>query len=218
MTAKLPPTASVAEPREGAKQSAPAALRNVSALTNLLGRIAPRGGHALELASGTGQHVVAFAAALPHLTWHPSEIAADRRASIEAYRMEAGLPNLRPVQNLNACAPGWGVSADRQDLILCINLLHLIPDQAAQTVITEAAIALASGGTLVLYGPFKRDGLLTSDGDVRFDAQLRAADPEIGYKDKRDITAWLTRAGLVVAQTVDMPANNLAFIARKSPV
>lgn len=215
MTDTLPPSASVAQSTDGVKLSAPSALRNVDHLTQLLTDIAPTSGSALELASGTGQHVTAFAEALPGLMWHPSEVADDRRASIDAYRAESGLANLAPARALDACATGWGSAAFPHDLILCINLLHLIPDLAAQTLVREAATALGSGGTLVLYGPFKRNGILTSDGDARFDAQLRGADPMIGYKDDSDISAWLITAGLEIAQTTLMPANNLAFIARK---
>lgn len=215
MTGALPPSASVAEATQGAKLSAPSALRNTQALIDLLHNVAPEHGSALELASGTGQHVAAFAQAFPNLMWHPSEVAADRRASIDAYRAEVGVKNLAPSKTLDACTSGWGRDAFAQDLILCCNLLHLIPVDAAHTLISEAGAALAIGGTLVLYGPFIRDGVLTSDGDARFDAQLRDADPEIGYKDDSVIAKWLVAAGLKIIQTVQMPANNLAFIARK---
>lgn len=215
MTARLPSTASVAQTTDGAKLSAPSALRNVDALTELLLRVAPTTGAALELASGTGQHVITFAQALPDLMWHPSEVAADRRASIDAYRVEAQCDNIAPARMLNACAAGWGQDVPPQDLIICINLLHLVSAEAAQILVLEAGHALTSGGTLLLYGPFKRDGLLTSDGDTRFDAQLRGADASIGYKDDSEITNWLAQAGLETAEPVTMPANNLAFIARK---
>ncbi len=95
------------------------------------------------------------------------------------------------------------------------NLLHLITAVEAQTIIQEAALAVSNAGTLILYGPFKRDGQLTSDGDIQFDAELRAADPAIGYKDTNDITAWLADAGLMQIAPHPMPANNIAFIARK---
>lgn len=215
MTTRLPSTASVAQAIEGAKLNAPAALRNVDALCDLLLREAPTTGSVLELASGTGQHVVAFAQALPDLMWHPSELAADRRASIDAYRAETACTNIAPARALNACEGGWSGDVPPQDLIICINLLHLVSDEAAQTLVQEAGIALKPGGTCVLYGPFKRDRQLTSDGDARFDAQLRGADPLIGYKDDGDVKRWLAQAGLEVAEPVSMPANNLAFIARK---
>lgn len=215
MTRALPPSASVAQVVEGAKLFAPSAIRNVDALCEMLLQHAPETGHALEIASGTGQHVTAFAAALPRLLWQPTEIDPARRASIDAYVSDAGLRNVAPAAELNAAQPGWSARVPAKDLILLANLLHLITATEAQTIIQEAALALASAGTLILYGPFKRDGQLTSDGDIQFDAELRAADPAIGYKDTTDITAWLADAGLAQITPHPMPANNIAFIARK---
>lgn len=214
--ARLPPSASVAAPQDGEKLHAPAAARNADHICALLQDHAPKAGHALELASGTGQHIVRFAADLPALHWHPSEIDPVRRASIDAYAAEAALPNIAPALPLDATAPGWGARAHPMDLVVLINLLHLITIAAAHTLITEVGRALGPDGVLMLYGPFRRQGVLTSDGDARFDAELRAADPAIGYKDDLEIAAWLRDAGVVALQIVEMPANNLAFIARKS--
>ena len=215
MTRPLPASASVASRTEGAKLHAPAAARNLEALCDLLRAHAPDTGTALELASGTGQHVVGFATALPGVIWQPTEPDATRRASIDAYAAEAGASNIAPAAHLDATAPGWGAAQHPKNMVLLINLLHLISAPEAQVLLQEAAIALAPGGSLMLYGPFKRDGRLTSDGDARFDADLRASDPDIGYKDVREIETWLQRSGLTAIQTRDMPANNLAFIARR---
>lgn len=212
---RLPPSASVATAKEGAKRHAPAAARNAAVLAALLERIAPNEGAALEIASGTGQHVIGFAAALPGLHWQPSDVAPERVASIDAYVAEAGLPNVAPARIFDACAPGWGQGAAPQDLIVVINLLHLISEAAAKCLVAEAAAALTSGGILMIYGPFRRDGALTSAGDQRFDAELRAADPAIGYKEASDVAAWLANANLSVERE-EMPANNLALIARKA--
>ena len=100
-------------------------------------------------------------------------------------------------------------------MIVLLNLLHLISEAEVRTVITEAAQALRPQGVLVLYGPFKREGRLTSEGDVRFHDQLRTADPAIGYKDTLDMRRWLGDAGLRAVQTIEMPANNLACVSRK---
>lgn len=212
---KLPTTASVANALEGVKLCAPSAARNTAVIVELLAGLAPSRGRALEIASGTGQHIVTLAAALPALDWQPTDIDASRRASIDAYAAEARLPNLRAARHLDAARPGWGAEEDPFDLIHLANLLHLIPQPAAQTVLKEAAAALRPSGQLVVYGPFTRAGTLTSDGDRRFDAQLRAADLDIGYKDDTWVEAVLNAAGLTVIQTRDMPANNLAFIAAR---
>jgi SAM-dependent methyltransferase len=215
VTPRLPRSASVAEPREGARLHAPAAARNLVPLTELLLAHAPREGTALELASGTGQHVASFAAALPGLAWTPSEIDPARRASIDAHVAEARLTNVVEAAFLDAARPGWGAEQYPRDLVVLINLLHLIPMESVRTVILEAAEALAPGGTLVIYGPFRRGGQLTSEGDRRFDAELRAADATNGYKDDVDIATMLSDAALSPIDMAEMPANNLAFIAGK---
>lgn len=215
MSQRLPPNASVATNAGGAKMHAPAAARNANDLAGLIAHYARSAGRALELASGTGQHVVTFAEACPHLTWQPSEVDAERLASIAAYRAEASLDNVLPPLLLDACASNWSEQVPAQDLILTINLAHLVPDAAVKHLIAEAAQALTTNGMLILYGPFKRSGELTSEGDARFDASLRGADPEIGYKDDVRISAWLTAAGLPNIAKAEMPANNLAFVATR---
>lgn len=216
MTARsLPPTASIAHAAEGAKLHAPSAARNAPAIAQALASIAPPRGQALEIASGTGQHVVTFARGLPGLTWQPTEIDAARRASIDAYAAEAALHNLRPALALDATAPGWGAAHAGQSLIVLINLLHLISAPEVRTLIREVAAALAPGGRFALYGPFLREGRATSEGDTRFHASLIAQDPAIGYKDAGEVQGWLAEAGLDLIETREMPANNLMLIAQR---
>ncbi|MGR3635343.1 MAG: DUF938 domain-containing protein [Shimia sp.] len=211
----LPDSASVATPDEGGKLFAPSAARNVDAITNLLTEIAPPTGHALEIASGTGQHVVHFAAVLSGLDWQPTEIDASRRASIAAHLAEANLPNVAAPIPLDATAAGWGGRHAGKNLITLSNLLHLVSASEAQTLVTEAAQALAPGGILVIYGPFKRGEALISEGDKSFDDSLRAQDPEIGYKPDATVLEWGKAAGLIPRTPREMPANNLALIWQK---
>ncbi|MEM9550975.1 MAG: DUF938 domain-containing protein [Pseudomonadota bacterium] len=216
MIRKPPPTASIVQPGTGAKMHAPAAERNVDALCALLQRLCPEPGDALELASGTGQHVIRFAAQHPSLHWQPTEPDRDRRNSIDAWATEAGLPNIAPAQPLDACAPGWSARWPDRSLIIVVNLLHLISTPDAQTLVREAALALAPKGTLLIYGPFMRNGALTSEGDARFHASLVETDPDIGYKSDRDLMAWLALVGLPHVDLVEMPANNLGVIAKRT--
>ncbi|WP_323784642.1 DUF938 domain-containing protein [Thalassovita sp.] len=211
----LPDTHSQAASSEDDRMYAPSAARNKDFICDLVASHAPQTGKALEIASGTGEHICALAGRLPGLQWQPSDPAADRRRSIDLHARASGLNNLRPAIDLNAATPGWSKIYRDTDLILLVNLLHLIPEPAAQTVIAEAALALSPGGTLILYGPFLRDGETTSEGDARFDASLRAQDPDIGYKDDWDVTEWVLQSGLELVQVVEMPANNLAFVARR---
>lgn len=210
---QLPTAASIAEPADGARLSAPSALRNAPAIAQVLVRHGPDAGRALEIASGTGQHVIAFAAALPGITWQPSEIDATRRASIDAW---ADAPNILPAIALDATIPGWGAQHAGQDLIVLVNLLHLISDAEARILLTEVAAALAPGALFAVYGPFLRQGRTVSNADAQFHASLRTNDPEIGYKDAKDIAAWLRDAGLTPQKPLEMPANNLMLLARQA--
>lgn len=211
---KLPSSASVANMAEDGKLVAPAASRNSDALCALLRDWAPPQGQALEIASGTGQHIAAFATLLPGLRWQPTEIDPERRASIDAYTHD--LPNVARAQELDATTAGWHSRFPEQSMILLINLIHLISWRETQTIIAETAKALEPSGRFALYGPFKRSGILTSDGDKRFHQTLSQQDPEIGYKDDTDMLALFDEVGLTVLDTVDMPANNLAFIASRT--
>lgn len=209
------PNVSVAHPGENGKLRAPAVERNADPILTLLGMHIEGGGRALELASGTGQHAVHFARALPDLDWQPSDIDDERLASIDAWAAEAALPNLRTAIRLDATEAGWATEHAGFDLVLVVNLLHLIAETSAKTVISEAGQALAPGGRLVIYGPFLRGGETTSEGDARFHASLTAQRTGIGYKDDFDVVDWLHDAGLTLIDLVEMPANNLAFVAEK---
>ena len=206
---------SLAEPRDAARLTAPSAARNTGPIITLLREHAPAQGRVLELASGTGEHALAFARAFPRLDWQPSELDPARRGSIDAWAATGALPNLRPAIALDATAPGWGTKHGGYDLIVLINLLHLISTPEARAVLSELPDALAPGGRFILYGPFLRDGEATSDGDARFHASLRSADPETGYKDDFEVIDWLHAAGLSLVDLVEMPANNLAFVAMR---
>ncbi|MBF9046096.1 DUF938 domain-containing protein [Rhodobacterales bacterium LSUCC0031] len=204
-----------AAPSDTARLSAPSALRNRDAITAELTRIAPASGRALEIASGTGEHVIRFAAAMPGLTWQPSDPDPTRRGSIAAWTAAAGLPNIRPPLALDAAQPGWAARHGPTDLIVLVNLLHLICDAETKIVLTEVALALAPGGQFALYGPFLRDGAATSDGDAAFHASLRAQDAAIGYKDMADVILWTKEKGMAHHRTIPMPANNLLLVFRR---
>jgi len=211
----LPDSAISANAGADGRMYAPSAQRNAPHIAELLAHHAPASGKMLEIASGTGEHAVHFATALPHLHWQPSEIDPTRRTSITAHSAAASLPNLAPVIELDATAPGWGATHAGQDMILLVNLLHLVSTPEAKILIREVGQALSPQGRFVLYGPFLRDGETTSDGDRQFDASLRAQYPEIGYKDDWDVIDWIHGSGMDLVQVIEMPANNLAFVAQR---
>lgn len=197
----------------GDRRTAPSALRNLAPIAEVLEGALPPRGHALELASGTGQHIAAHAARWPRIDWQPTDVNADLFPSITAWC--AGLANVRAPVTLDATAPGWSARHGGQDVILLVNLLHLISDESCETLLAELPRALAPGGLAALYGPFRRGGALVSEGDAAFDARLSAADPRTGYKEADSVQARLTAAGLTV-QRVEMPAANLMILARRA--
>lgn len=208
------------DPFGDGRLSAPSALRNRDAIAMALAQIAPAQGRALEIASGTGEHVIMFAAAMPELSWHPSDPAPDRRASIAAWATLTGLPNIAPPLDLDACIPGWASRTGPHDLVFAANLLHLVTDAQARACLAEMARALAPGGRAAIYGPFLRDGRTTSPGDAAFHASLQATMPgpdgaRIGYKDVAMVHATWAAAGLRPDPPRPMPANNLLLSARK---
>lgn len=196
---------------EGDRRVSPSAERNIAPIAQVLASVLPPSGRVLELASGSGQHVAAYARRWPGLIWQPSDANAANFASVRAWG--AGLPNLRDPVLLDACAPGWG--RGDADALLLANLLHLISMPEARTLLDEAAKSLVPGGVFALYGPFRRDGRLVTEGDVAFDARLRGEDPAIGYKDIAWVQDHLAAAGLHRVSLTEMPAGNLMLVTRR---
>lgn len=194
--------------------SAPSATRNRDDIAAALAEIAPFKGRALEIASGTGEHVIRFARAMPGLIWQPTDPAADRRASVIAWRAAEPSENILDPVDLDACVPGWAESHGPADLIFVANLLHLVTEAEARTCLSEMARALAPGGCATVYGPFLRDGQTTSEGDAVFDARIRSENPDCGYKDLDWVIGIWKDAGLIPEKSRAMPANNLLLVAR----
>ena len=211
----IPPNASVAIQSKNGRLSAPAAEKNAGPITELVKEFAPEKGKALEIASGTGQHIVKLAVAKPNLDWQPSEIDQLRIASIEAWCKNDNFANVRPPIILDATEIGWSSKFNCQKFILSVNLFHLISKDEAKILISEMSLALSPGGRSIIYGPFKRNGKLTSAGDQTFHQSLIEADPQIGYKNDVWMTAQLKKAKLELLKVATMPANNLAFIFEK---
>lgn len=196
----------------------PATRRNQTPICSVLTPyLDGRSGDVLEVGSGTGQHVAAFAAAFPAITWWPTDLDPDHRDSIDAWRAHAGAGNVQPAMTLDASAADWPLGtpgmapAHGLTAIICVNVVHISPWAVAEGLFTGARRHLKPDGFLYLYGPYMRDGAHTSDGNVQFDASLRAQNPAWGIRDTADIGALAARNGLAVAETVEMPANNLSL-------
>ena len=213
---KLPDTASVAVSQGDGRLFAPSAGRNSAPIVNLIKRIAPEPGNALEIASGTGQHIVQLALSLPNIIWSPSEVDAERLKSISAWVESENLLNIKPPIYLDATETGWAKSLPKSNFILLVNLLHLISWDETETLISELSIALKTKGIALVYGPFMRNGQLISEGDKNFHISLIQTDPDIGYKNDLEMLTLFSNSGLLHLETVEMPANNAAFVLQKA--
>lgn len=197
----------------GARRHAPAAARNRDPILAELRRWLPAQGLVLEIASGSGEHAVHFAQALPGLTFQPSDPDPAARASIDAWTGEAGLSNIRPALAVDAMAADWPLA--EADALLCINMIHIAPWEATLGLAGHAASLLLPGAPLILYGPYRRDGAHTAESNAAFDASLRSRNPNWGVRDLEAVTAAMGDAGLDRAAVTAMPANNFVVVFRR---
>jgi SAM-dependent methyltransferase len=195
------------------RRYAPATQRNREAILAVLARHLPARGLVLELASGTGEHIAHFAAALPNLVFQPSDPDAASRASVDAWAAIAGCGNLRPAIALDAAAARWPI--DAADAVLCINMIHIAPWTATIGLVHRAARILGPGGILFLYGPFRRAGSHTAPSNEAFDRDLRARNPEWGVRDLEAVADLAAASGFAAPLIEAMPANNLSAIFRR---
>ncbi len=193
-----------------ARRFSPSAARNRGPILDALRPRLPGAGLLLEVASGSGEHCAHLAAALPGLTFQPTDPDADALASINAWC--GGLPNVRPALALNAAAAEWPVAV--ADAVLCINMIHIAPWAAAVGLVAGAARVLPPGGVLALYGPYMRGGRHTGPGNVAFDADLRARNPAWGIRGLEEVAALAAGVGFGAPEVVSMPADNLVVVFR----
>lgn len=197
-----------------ARLHAPATRRNRAPIAEVLAAwlpdAVPPGGRVLEVASGTGEHALFFAARFPELSWLPSDPDPLHRASIAAYRQAEGPANLHAPLDLDATTTPWPLD-DVVHAVICCNLIHIAPWEAAEGLVAGAARHLALGGGLFLYGPFKRGGAHTAPSNEAFDASLRARNPAWGVRDLEAVADLAAAAGFAAPRIEQMPANNLAL-------
>jgi len=196
------------------KRHAPATARNRGPILDVLRPRLPADGLVLEVASGSGEHAVHFAAALPQLVFQPSDPDEDALASIDAWAATSALANIRPAVALDATLPSWPVG--EADAVLCCNMIHIAPWSAAVGLVAGAARVLPDHGLLYLYGPYRRDGGHTAPSNEAFDRDLRRRNPAWGIRDLEAVTEVAEAHGFAPPEVIDMPANNLSVIFRRS--
>ena len=201
-------------PRDDSRQYAPAASRNRGPILDVLRPILPSSGLVLEVASGTGEHVVHFARAFPMLEWQPSEPSREARQSIDAWIAAEGTDNVHPPLDLDVASDSWPV--DHAAAVVCINMIHISPWAATEGLMRGASRILDPGAPLYLYGPFRRAAKPIEPSNAAFDEDLRSRDPRWGLRDLDEVAACASSHGFNPDGVVEMPANNLSVIFRRS--
>ena len=199
--------------QEDVRRHAPATARNREPILEVLRRVLPPAGLVLEIASGSGEHAVHFARALPRLQFQPSDPDPSGRESIDAWRASESLPNVRPALPVDASSEAWPI--DAADAVLCCNMIHISPWTSALGLLRGAGRILPADGPLVLYGPYRRDGTHTAPSNADFDASLRARDPSWGVRDLETVIEEAAKQGLAFDEVIEMPANNLTVVFRR---
>ena len=190
----------------GVRRQAPAVARNVGPIGHVLVDWLPDSGLALEIASGTGEHALAFARRFPNLEWQPSDPDPDALASIEAWR-EDGPPNLLPPLLIDTRSGDWPI--DRADAMLCTNMVHISPWASALGLLEGAQRILKRGAPLILYGPWLEAGVEAAASNLAFDQSLKARNAEWGLRLVEDFAAEAATRDLVLADRREVPSNNL---------
>lgn len=196
------------------RQFAPATQRNRDPILDVLRGVLPASGLVLEIASGSGEHAIYFAQALPGLTFQPSDPNPDARTSIAAWIEAAGVQNVRPPIALDAATPPWPVA--EADAVVCINMVHISPWAATEGLIRGAAKILKSGAPLFLYGPYFRQGIETTASNLAFDEMLRGRNSEWGIKHLDTVTEYAANHGFRAPVVTEMPANNVSVVLRRN--
>lgn len=190
-----------------------AADRNKDAILPVLRAVLPAEGTVLEIASGGGQHVAHFAAALPDLDWQPSEAASE----LVAHLATPVRPNIRPALRIDVSQAGWqDVVTSPLVAVINANMIHIAPWAACLGLLDGAARLLGPGGLVCFYGPFIVGGTYTSEGNAAFDRSLREQNPKWGLRELEKVCDAARDAGFDMDRTVDMPVNNLSVIFRRA--
>ncbi len=194
----------------------PAADRNSQPILEVLQQILPARGRALEIASGTGQHLARFGAALPQWDWQPSDAVQTGFAGIAERVQQVGCSNVRAPVLLDVREARWpaqGPAFDAPfDLVFCANMIHIAPWDCCRALMQGCGHHLAADGRLVLYGPYFEAGVTAAPGNLAFDQDLRARNPAWGIRSLQDVAVQAQQVGLHLLERHAMPANNLLLV------
>ncbi|HXH01884.1 MAG TPA: DUF938 domain-containing protein [Candidatus Competibacteraceae bacterium] len=186
--------------------------QNKEPILAVLRQVFTEPGLVLEIGSGTGQHAVHFAPALPHLLWQPSDLA-ENLPGIALWLAAYPAPNLRPAIELDVTWARWPVAA--VDGVYSANTAHIMGWPAVEAMFAGIGRVLRPGGCFCLYGPFSYGGRHTADSNARFDQMLKLRDPRMGVRDVDELQRLARDAGLELVHDWAMPVNNRTLVWRR---
>jgi cyclopropane fatty-acyl-phospholipid synthase-like methyltransferase len=163
----------------------------------------------LEIGSGTGQHAVHFAAAMPQVLWQTSD-RAENLPGVQQWLDEAGLPNTPPPLAVDVAGATW--PRDSYDAVFSANTLHIMSWEEVAALFAALPQVTTADAKLAIYGPFNYDGKYTSESNAGFDASLKARAPQMGIRDFAAVDALAHAAGFALVDDVAMPANNRSLV------
>lgn len=195
------------------KPFSPSSERNQEPIFRVLSRVLENNNHLLEIGSGTGQHAVYFSERLPHITWQSSD-RLENHAGIKMWLDEAALANTPPVIDLDVNS-SWPTFEKEVDAIFSANAIHIMSWESVCEFIKNAGLLLSAQGLLIFYGPFNYNGNYSSESNAKFDIWLKGRYPESAIRDFEAIEELVVKAGLVLRDDIEMPANNRILVFQK---
>lgn len=198
--------------------ASPATARNTGPILEVLRAHLPASGRVLEIASGAGEHAMAFATALPGLTWTPSDPSEAARASIAAWAAQGGPANLAPALLPLDMLDDAGWPTGPVEAIVCINMVHISPWAATEGLMRLAGRTLRRpGGLLGLYGPYREPEVELAPSNAAFDESLKARNPDWGLREREAVVSAAKAGGLALTLRIAMPSNNIMLLFRAVP-
>jgi cyclopropane fatty-acyl-phospholipid synthase-like methyltransferase len=195
---------------------APATAKNREPILKVVARLVPPGATVLEVGSGSGEHAVHIGAHLPELSWQPSDPDPTMRASIAAWIAHAHVDNVAQPAAIDCGAPDWWLDVTgAPDLIIAINMIHIVAQPVVDGLLEGAGRLLRQGGLLAFYGAFTFNGDYTANSNKSFDHMLRQQNPAWGLRDLNHISAVAARHDVALDEIVAMPSNNHMLVFKR---
>ena len=198
------------------RRFAPACERNQGPILAALQPHLTQVKQVLEIASGTGQHAAFFSAALPQISWQPSDLAS-AESTINAWRTWSNSANLLPFVELDLLRPETQTQLPKIELIFAANLLHISPLETSEALAKLASAQLRSGGKLAVYGPFRYPEKPLEPSNEGFVKWLKSLDPRFDIRHKPELDQLMAESQMQAIEDIEMPANNRLLVWQKEP-